>query len=858
MAPLKKPYLKFLKRVFLSIVFFALFVLILGISLTYIYENRIKQFSISQINKNINAKIKVQNINLSFFSHFPNAALDFMQVQIISNDDTSSVKLIDAKHIYLSFNVLDFFNESYSLQSVIIENATLNFIVDENGKHNFKLFKDNAQDSSGFLLNFQSVKIHNTLIKYQNLATNQDADFQIDKAQLKGTFSAENFDLVLDGKTQLLQFISQGRDLLKEKSIDLHVQLVAAPNSGLYQLKKGQLVYQGMPLELTGDLSLNSNSMNINAQLNAQNMSIEEIIGNLPNENQNILKPYHLQGTINMNASVIGEIGGTSIPHIEAKAKVEKLSLRLEEYNLTFDNLAFNLAFNNGKNNNLNSSSIMLQNLIAQSNIGSFAGKILVKNMWKPVIQADITSQIVLNKLNVDTFEVLEGELKMHSLLFASLVQNTTSKKWEISDLDMTHHFDLTQGHLKFKNSKQEYNFVIAKGMLDNNNLCVEKLSLITGKTNLTAQLQINNIPFNFYHYPNNKLSIAGNIDANHLSYEQIIQSLPTSNSDDSRFTDEIEINLKMNLKAFNYQEISATNIRGVFTMRNRILSFQTMSLNTLKGKIEGSLWLDGSKKNLYQLHSLGKISNVDVTQTFITFKNFSQSVIQSQNIAGSLSADYTLKCDFDQDWNLIYPTIELTSDMQLLNGKLTDVKALNSLSNYTKIDDFSNIQFSSLKNNISIKDSKITIPLMEVNSNKMNIQLSGTHTFDNIYEYHFVILLSEVMGKKYNTTLSDEFGEIEDDGYGRTRLYLTMKGQGENFEVKYDKSGLGNKLQQDLKQEGTNLKKALNEEFGWFNKDSLNLTPKPISEAKKKKIKEKEQLEKQENGEFIIDWDDE
>ena len=235
--------------------------------------------------------------------------------------------------------------------------------------------------------------------------------------------------------------------------------------------------------------------------------------------------------------------------------------------------------------------------------------------------------------------------------------------------------------------------------------------------------------------------------------------------------------------------------------------------------------------------------------------------MVESQNINGSLFANYSVKFNLDTEWNRLTPSIEFNSDMELTNGELLDIKSLNALKTYTKIDDFSYIQFSSLKNSISISNSKIIIPNMEVNSNTMNIQLSGSHYFDNSYEYHFVILLSEVLGKKHKKNLNNEFGEIEDDGYGRSKLHLTLTGKGEDFDVKYDRSGLGQKLQYDLKEEKSSLKEALNKEFGWFKSiesDSTAANQSPSKPKKSAKEKNKEMEQRQDEGEFIIEWDEE
>ena len=84
------------------------------------------------------------------------------------------------------------------------------------------------------------------------------------------------------------------------------------------------------------------------------------------------------------------------------------------------------------------------------------------------------------------------------------------------------------------------------------------------------------------------------------------------------------------------------------------------------------------------------------------------------------------------------------------------------------------------------------------------------------------------------------EFGYIEDDGLGKTSLFLTMKGTVADYKLSYDTKGLKEDWKKDLKQEKKTLKQVLNKEFGWFKKDT-SIT---------------KQEKKEEDG-FIFEWEE-
>lgn len=125
----------------------------------------------------------------------------------------------------------------------------------------------------------------------------------------------------------------------------------------------------------------------------------------------------------------------------------------------------------------------------------------------------------------------------------------------------------------------------------------------------------------------------------------------------------------------------------------------------------------------------------------------------------------------------------------------------------------------------------------MDVKSSAADLSVNGKHGFDNNYEYHVKILLSEILSKKRkkNKNPVTEFGVIEDDGLGRTSLLLKIVGKGEEVKVGYDIKAASNEVKNNIKSERQSLKTILNQEYGWFKTDSV---PKQKPAEKKSRFK--------------------
>ena len=169
----------------------------------------------------------------------------------------------------------------------------------------------------------------------------------------------------------------------------------------------------------------------------------------------------------------------------------------------------------------------------------------------------------------------------------------------------------------------------------------------------------------------------------------------------------------------------------------------------------------------------------------------------------------------------------------------------MKSLSRFIELRELENIRFASLKNQIEIKDRVITFPRMEIKSNALNVVFSGTHNFESDINYRIKLSLNELLSKKAKASKkeNDEFGEVADDGLGRTNIFLLMTGNISNPVIRYDSRGAVQNVKQDLKVEKQNLKSILNEEFGLFKKDTT--------------LHNKDKIKKEDQAKFKINWEE-
>ena len=128
-----------------------IFILILSVTLVFVYEDEIKSAVIEELNQHLNAEISVkpENIDLTIIRSFPNTSLDFKEITCfeVSNKKNRDTLFI-ANRISLQFNVMDIFHEKYDIKKIDCSNLDLRLVIDENGKENYNVWKEDTANST--------------------------------------------------------------------------------------------------------------------------------------------------------------------------------------------------------------------------------------------------------------------------------------------------------------------------------------------------------------------------------------------------------------------------------------------------------------------------------------------------------------------------------------------------------------------------------------------------------------------------------------------------------------------------------------------------------------------------------------
>ena len=248
-----------------------------------------------------------------------------------------------------------------------------------------------------------------------------------------------------------------------------------------------------------------------------------------------------------------------------------------------------------------------------------------------------------------------------------------------------------------------------------------------------------------------------------------------------------------------------------------------------MEGNVSGGGVLAQTTNKNFSIKAQSKLNNINISKMMVSFHNFGQKIINEDQISGDLTGNITLSTRLYNNFKLDKNSISLNSHLEINNGRLANFTPLMGLSKFFKSSELTDVHFSRFENSIAISNKTIYFTDMKINSSVTDLLGSGTHGFDNSYEYKVKIKLSEILSRKIEKPeiTKTPFGEIEEDTKKDTYIPIKISGIGDDYKVTADMEETKKSIKANIDNEKQTLKTIFNDEFGKKPDSTQKVNPK-------------------------------
>jgi hypothetical protein len=842
----------------------------------YLFKDRIIGVVISEVNTHLKVPVSVGEVDLAFWGSFPNLSVDFKQVYIQDAFKNSTKKdtLLYTERIRLKFNPIDLWNKNYHVKAIQISPGTLQLKINKQGKVNYDIFKpSDSKSTTSFDLKLEKIELENVRFGYQNSLTNQIYKTKFIASTLAGDFSASKFSVVAEGNAMVLRAKSGGVTLLSNKSLKYDLKLDIDSEKGTVSLPKAIINVAGLPFEINGKVDADS----LNFRVKSKDIQLSDVVNKFSIAATDDIKKFQGAGLVNFDLAINGAVESTAPTTINCDFGVENGSLVEPFQGLKIREINVEGEYSN--EGGIEKEFLELRKLHFKTAGGPFNGVIRMTEFENPVIIGNASGNIDLNVAHaIFKFPVIENVKGAVSVDTDFSIQSLT----ETGAVDVKKcdgNVEMRNVWLKLLDDKRTFENIKGSIFLRGNEAGIHNAYLKIG----SSDLKVNGIFSNLFDYLKGLSALQTNIDieSNNLKIEDLGTTTKKEKIEESRIfvlPNDINGSIKLTVGTLRYEHHIFSNILGKMQIQERRLHFPQLSLVNAEALVSGALVIEEKSPEIFTITAKVATKNLKFKPLFKEWENFEQGVLTDQNISGRAEAELYFFAPFDLRSGIVMNSIDAKLDLRVFDGQLKNVSSFKDITQSLKTTSgklvlgkknidlleqkLNSISFNTMENRILIKNGVVQIPKMHIGSTALDMDVAGSHSFDNEIDYRFIFRFRDLMANERDS----EFGQIIDDGTG-IKMYMRMHGTLENPIIEWDDVSRKEQAQENREQAKEDAKSILKTEFGLFKKDtSVNIyVPKEVPKedlkiqfgpaTKKEFIEEKKQKKDSKLKKTLDNW---
>jgi len=815
--------LKRLKKIFLYLL---LTILILAVGLVvsvFLFKDRIIREFVNEANKSLNTPVKVAKIDVSALENFPNLSIVMTDVYV-EDSHPGNYPLLTAERISFTLNPLEVWKGNYSIRGLSVTGSETNLKINAAGKNNFTILKKETGKNTGTVsFDLREVSIERSLVNYKDEPARQHHVFSSEKLTSSILVNGDLYSIVAQGDVLTKQIEIDRAVYVANKKFTVNTSLDYDDENKSVSFKPSTLKVGNSSFTINGSYSFKEKNL-VDLKAEGKDTDIQTLLSLLPEETSKKLRQYRSEGDVFFNLSLKGEISDRKSPFISVAFGCNDATLFHPEYKSKIERAHLNGSFASSSLTDLSRAELFLKDVSGELNGKAFKANLSLRKFNDPFVTFDFKGDLdpasVFNFYPIDYIKDMEGTLTAD----VSFEGQLSLLKKKATAQRVTTNGSLSLDHISFVYGDQKIKFKDINGALqfNNNDLALSNVSGKLENSDFLLNGFFKNI-ITFLLFENQPIGIEADLKSDYIDLDQLFAlGFSEGESDGYKFniSPNVQLNFNCDIKRMHYKRFKPANIKGDLLVKNQVAVSRNITMKTWGGTLTLNGIVEAKNPKAIDVVGSWKLDHIHADSIFYVFENFKQDFIEARHLKGQVFADVDMEMTLTEDLKLISPTLIADISATIKNGELNNFEPLKKLNKYLDDEGLSKLRFADLKNEIHIEGETIYLPQMEIKSNVTTIQVSGTHTFDQHIDYRVIAPLRN----KKKIDPDEAFGAIEEDGTGKSKLFLKITGTTDQYDISYDKAAVKKKIANDLKKEVKELRDAFKLK-GQKKKKELELT---------------------------------
>ena len=747
-----------MKKVLKITGFTILTVLILLITIPFVFQGKIQGIVKQFINDNVNAQVEFSDVSLSFIRSFPEAHVGINDFVITNFEPFKGDTLVAAKSIAFTVSIPELFKtageEPIVVNSIFVDEAMITLKTNAEGQTNYDIAKasetETTTDTTGssFAFSIDDYSIKNSGFDYIDESSKMMMQISELNHTGSGTFSGETSEL--DTETEAnVSFTMDGTNYLNHNAIKLDALIDLDLTNSKYTFKENKGYINKLPIEFDGFVQLLGEGQNIDLTFKNPESDFKNFLALIPETYSGSLDGVQTSGDFTINGIVKGINSDKTIPKLDINIASNNASFKYPDLPKSVTNIVINTSIKNTTGflddtfvdiKTLNfkidddvfksSASIknITKNMLVSANLD---GVLNLANITKAypvelsspltgILKAKLSTAFDMNAIETNAFERIKsnGTASLSNFVYTS---EDMANPLEISEADLTFNPQtVSLNHFKAKTGESDLN---ASGTINN------LLGFVLSDTTLKGNFDLNS----------NLFKMSDFMSESETASTETKTQTPTE-SEALKIPAFLDCTINANAKTVIYDNLTLTDVKGKLLIKDEAATLSNVSSSIFDGAL--SISGDVSTKTETPTFNFNLGANdFDISKSFKGLELLQNLAPIAKILQGKLNTTINLSGSLDKDFAPNLSTVSGNALAELLTTNLSENESglLSKLENSLSFIDFTKLDLKDLKTKLEFANGQVSVKPFDLKYKDIAITVSGAHGFDQTLNYNAI-----------------------------------------------------------------------------------------------------------------------
>lgn len=292
-------------------------------------------------NESLNARLDMKQVELTFFSTFPQFGLRLTDGTLVSElfpDSVARDSLLSFRECVVTVDPLAYLRDNQiSIHNILLADASVYAFRNKDGQNNWDIMKvvtdtvlvekETTPSTFDSSIDIKNIELKNANIIFDDRSTDLYARVDDANLRLKASLTKGKSALSLTFSNKNLLFWQQGELLVNQVATSIQTDILIDRQTFTYELKNTELTVNGIRLDADGtfvrDTTAKTIAMDVRYGLHTP--SVETVLGLIP---ESVMKKRKVtaKGEVAVSGEVKGIYGEKQLPAVSLKIEIKEAS----------------------------------------------------------------------------------------------------------------------------------------------------------------------------------------------------------------------------------------------------------------------------------------------------------------------------------------------------------------------------------------------------------------------------------------------------------------------------------------------------------------------------------------------------